>query len=90
METKVANMEGKNGNRIPNQFCIHANGCKFFQSYESIIIKIDENNNVFLDETYYNYSKTASKYRNMFLRETTKEIEQKIKNGTYKLTNLNK
>ena len=35
------------------------------------------------------YSKTTSKYRNMFLGETTKETQKKINSGEYILTNLN-
>ena len=43
-----------------------------------------------LDDYYWNYSRTTSKYRNMFLNETTEETKRKIKDGTYKLANLNK
>ena len=44
---------------------------------------------VYLDENKWNYSETTSIYRNQFLGETTKETEAKIKNGTYKLVDLN-
>jgi len=44
---------------------------------------------VYLDEIYWNYSVTTSKYRNIFLNETTKETQKKIKQGVYILTNLN-
>jgi hypothetical protein len=46
-------------------------------------------NQVYLDEKYWNYSRTTSKYRNMFLEESGKEIERKIKKGIYLLANLN-
>lgn len=73
-----------------NQFSITDNeGNKFFQSYRSIIVKIDTTGRVFLDSHYWDYSRTTGKYRNQFLGETKKETEQKIKNGTYTLTNLN-
>lgn len=87
---KVSNIQSSNGNTIANQFEIIAdNGDSFFQSYDSIIVKIS-NGIVYLDETYWNYSKTTSKYRNQFLNETTKETQNKIDNKEYVLTNLNK
>lgn len=88
---KVQNMTSNKTNReIPNQFIItdEENNCIYFQSYQSIIVK-KSIGHTFLDENYYNYSKTTSKYRNQFLNETTKEIENKIKQGIYILTNLN-
>ncbi len=42
-----------------------------------------------LDQKYWNYSKTTSKYRNQFLGETTKETQAKINSGEYTLTDLN-
>lgn len=83
-------MEGKNWKRkIPNQFIITSdNGDLFFQSYESIIVKKSKGK-IYLDETYWDYSSTTGKYRNMFLGEDKKTTERKIADGTYILTNLN-
>jgi hypothetical protein len=82
---KVSNL---NGNK--NQFIYTDNeGTVIFQSYNSIIAKLDNKGNVILDSYYWNYSPTTSKYRNIFLEETTKETEAKIKAGIYKLENLN-
>tara|TARA_Y100000593_G_C4258286_1_gene310809 strand:+ start:523 stop:789 length:267 start_codon:yes stop_codon:yes gene_type:complete len=87
---KAYNLTSNNGNKIANQIkIIDNNGTKYFQSYNTIIIK-KTHNNTYLDKYYYNYSRTTSKYRNIFLNENTKQIESKIKEGTYKLTNLNK
>lgn len=87
---KVENMLSSRGNKIANQFeLLDDQGNMFFQSYNSIIVKIDKSSKTFLDERYWNYSKTTSKYRNLFLGETTKETEAKIKSGEYTLTNLN-
>ena len=86
---KVCNMMGQSG-EVKNQFLITTKEGIFFQSYDSIIVFKDQNNNVFLDEHYYNYSKTTSKYRNQFLGKSTKEIEKLINQGVYKLVNLNK
>ena len=87
---KAYNLTSNNGNKIANQIkIIDNNGTKYFQSYNVIIVK-KTYNNTYLDKYYYNYSITTSKYRNIFLNETTKETEKKIKEGIYKLTNLNK
>jgi len=91
--------------KIPNQFILSEGETEVFQSYKSIIVKrgyltIEEANknphvkewksfNIYLDVNYWNYSSTTSKYRNMFLGETTKETKAKIANGEYVLVNLN-
>jgi hypothetical protein len=89
---KVTNFTNRKGNKIANQFFISTPEFLMFQSYNSNIVKTtfeDGKRVVYLDEYYYNYSKTTSKYRNLYLGETTKEIETKIKAGIYILTNLN-
>ena len=76
---------------VANQFIIEYQNHSYFQSYESVIAHVDwqNPNKVELDEKFWNYSKTTSKYRNQFLGETTKETQAKINNGKYILTNLN-
>jgi hypothetical protein len=86
---KVKNMESAKGNSIPNQFVISDNGNEYFQSYQFIIVKRDNNSKITLDRKYWDYSSTTSKYRNLFLGETKKETLQKIKSGEYLLDNLN-
>jgi hypothetical protein len=87
---KITNFTNNRGCRIPNQFEIETDKEKFFQSYDSIIVKIEkETNKTYLDAKYWNYSQTTGKYRNIFLREDKKATEQKIKKGIYILTNLN-
>ena len=86
---RVTNMTSNKGNTIANQFIIDDNNESFFQSYKSMIAKIDKFGKVFLDSYYWNYSRTTSKYRNMFLNMTTQEIEKGIKNNEIELTNLN-
>ena len=88
----VSNFTNDKGNKIANQFIIYTPEYTIFQSYNSNIVKTTFENGkrvVYLDEYYYNYSNTTSKYRNKYLGETTKEIEAKIKAGIYILTNLN-
>ena len=90
---QVKNMTSlKSYNNIPNQFIITDDNKTYFQSYKSIIVKIERLEDkviTYLDPVYYNYSRTTSKYRNAFLGESTKEIERKIKEGVYILENLN-
>ena len=102
---KAKNIISDRGNPITNQIIITdtKKDRETFQSYDSIIaikeykperysyaVPEEHKTNVTLDEYYWNYSRTTSKYRNMFLNETTEETKRKIKDGTYKLANLNK
>jgi len=68
-----------------NQFVVSDDhGNRFLQSYDSIIVKIDKEGKTSLGENW-DYSKTTGKYRNLYLGETKKETEAKIKSGEYKL-----
>jgi hypothetical protein len=90
--TKVNNMRSPKGNLVANQFIVHTPEATYFQSYQSLIIKTTFEGGqrvVYLDEYFWNYSRTTSKYRCDFLGENTKETKQKIEKGIYKLTNLN-
>lgn len=90
MKIKIENMQSPKTNRtIANQFIIYTDDGTYFQSYRSIIAFKPYGKKLQLDERYWNYSRTTSKYRNEFLGETTKETEAKIKSGEYELTNLN-
>ena len=86
---KVYNMTSAKGNQIANQFEIYDKKGKYFQSYNSTIVFINNKGQIYLDEYYWDYSKTTGKYRNIFLGENKKETENKIKNKIYKLKNLN-
>ena len=86
---KVSNMISKSGNEVANQFEILTDTARFFQSYNSIIAKVDYDNNIILDSHYWNYSRTTSKYRNMFLNMSTDDIKKDIKLGKIRLDNLN-
>lgn len=91
----VSNMQSRKGNAVANQFIINTPEATYFKSYNSIIVKtiagngIDRAREVLLDEYYWNYSRTTSKYRSMFLGESTEETRAKIKSGEYKLVDLN-
>lgn len=89
---KVENMSGsREGKPVANQFIITVDNDRYFQSYDSIIAlkRFGKYPQIVLDEHYWNYSTTTSKYRNKFLGEDTKETEKKIKSGEYVLANLN-
>jgi hypothetical protein len=78
------------GNVVNNQFeLVDSLGNSFFQSYNTMIAKINKLGEVFLDVNYWNYSRTTGKYRNKFLKERTAETRKKIDNGEYKLVDLN-
>jgi len=81
----------ENINNQPNQFRIWTKDGMYFQSYNSIICFIPDRRDkpILLDKDVWNYSRTTSKYRNIFLAETRTETEKKIKEGTYKLVDLN-
>ena len=85
----IENLQSPNGNDVPNQFRIIFKDGVLFQSYTTIIVFKTNKGQIFLDSEKWNYSNTTSKYRNMFLGETSKEIQAKIESGVYILTNLN-
>lgn len=85
---KVENMRSSRGNKVPNQFIITDNGDEYFQSYRSIIAKRSKGK-IYLDDVFWDYSRTTGKYRNEFLGEGIAETRKKIKSGEYILTDLN-
>jgi hypothetical protein len=97
---RVTNMNSPKGNKVANQFVIneYEGGVlthSTFQSYQSIIATKEyhtngERPNIYLDETYWDYSNTTSKYRRDFLGEGVAETRKKIESGEYSLVNLNK
>lgn len=102
-KVKVEQMKNEKGRSVENHFIIFTDDGKYFQSYRSIIAFIpkgrvysnemegftEENAKIKLDETYWNYSRTTSKYRCLFLDETRIQTEAKIKSDEYILSNLN-
>ena len=85
---KVSNIVNNRGNIVANQFIIRDDKATFFQSYKSIIVKIEDGKTI-LDPVYWNYSRTTSKHRSTFLGENTKETQKKIESGVYVFENLN-
>lgn len=85
---KVHNLTGRSGRGVPNQFEVLTPEGRYFQSYRTIIAKI-ERGEVTLDADYWNYSKTTSRYLSIFLCQDLKEIKKRVKHGVYKLAKLN-
>ena len=72
---------------VKNQFVLNDNqGNEYLQSYNSIIVKRDQFNNITLGQNW-DYSNTTGKYRNLYLGETKKETEAKIASGEYTIDN---
>lgn len=85
----INHMTNETGQSVPNQFIIRHKGVTIFQSYESVIVRIDRDESVTLDQNKWDYSSTTSKYRDLFLGEKKSVTLKKIKSGEYKLSNLN-
>ncbi len=94
---KVENMTSSSGHKVADQFIIRTTEhnpkgddvpIEYFQSYD-VIVAERRWGKVLLDKTYWDYSKTTGKYRNIFLGETKAETQKKINSGEYVLTNLN-
>jgi len=84
---KVENMTNGNGNQVPNQFIITKDGKTVFQSYKTVIAEND-GGKIILDPDW-NFSRTTSKYRCLFLGENTQATRDKIKSGEYEVKGLN-
>jgi len=88
--TRVEQMKSPaSGNPVPNQYIIIDDVGETFQSYRSLIARKEYEGKIYLDESFWNYSRTTAKYRNEFLMENTEETRKKIKSGEYILTDLN-
>ncbi len=90
MKTQVSQMINNNGNAAANQFILTNAKCEVFQSYKTLIAKKSyKDGSITLDKNALDYSKTTSKHLFIFLGLNRKEIEQRIKDKTIKLKNLN-
>ena len=71
-----------------NQYVIYTSEGTFFQSYATVIAHLHKGK-ITLDRESWGCSKITGRYRNLFLGETKKETEAKIKSGEYQLADLN-
>ena len=75
-------MCSNSGREVPNQFIICTPDGNFFQSYNSIIAFRPNHGPIVLGPRW-DYSATASKYRNSFLGEDTRTTRKKLNEGIY-------
>jgi len=90
MKVRIENMLGASGKEVPNQFKLFTEDGTYFQSYSSVVaFRPVGGGKIQLDREKHDYSRTTAKYRNQFLRMTTKEIEKAITAGDIELVDLN-
>lgn len=89
----VKNLVNYRGNEVRNQFVIETEKAIYFQSYQSVVAKIEYVKNVGRVLTLgedWDYSTTTSKHLHTFLYDyfykkyTKKELEKLLENGTVK------
>ncbi len=78
---KVKQMVSPNGNAIPNQLVITGKGFRLFQSYDSWIALVKGGVTYLFED--WDYSVTTSKYRNIFLGESSADTLRKLRSGEY-------
>jgi hypothetical protein len=71
-----------------NQLIIKDGEKQIFQSYSSIIC-VKDGKNITLDADKWNFSATTTKYLGRFLGMNKAEIMKHIKDGSFKLADLN-
>lgn len=77
---QVSNMLSTKGNKVANQFIIEYDRFTAFQSYSTLIAVYDhKNDTLYQDENFY--SRTTSKYLNMFVNEYQPLTISKVSNS---------
>ena len=85
---RVERMTSSRGNKVHNKLKIENNGKQYFQSYDTIICEVIEDD-ITLDIVYWDYSRTTSHYLGAFLNVPSKDIKKRVSSGEYKLKDLN-
>lgn len=88
----VTNLQSpRSGQPVANQYLIVMDdGTRIFRSYLSNVCKIDPNGTIYLDEYYWNYSRTTTKYLKEFLQMNIEQIHANMRAGIFKTNNLNR
>lgn len=79
----------RSGGAVVNQFVINTNKGTFFQSYRTIVAKVDNKGQIWLTDAW-NYSRTTTKYLYQFLSEygwrdlSADKVRKLIKDKTFK------
>lgn len=91
----VRNIISARSNRaVANQFFIKSDKAIYFQSYASLIAKIDKTTNEVTLSSRWDYSNTTRKYLYQFLDSygytgmNTKKVQKYIEEGTFKYVDL--
>lgn len=94
---QIRNLINANGNSVKNQFVIEDGNTVFFQSYDSMICRVDHSGGMGFDKVVtfgkdWNFSKTTSKHLFTFLNQqgleilaNKKAIEEAIERGHARL-----
>ena len=72
-----------NGRAVPNHFIIRDEYEEYFTSYDSVVVMKSANGIITLGPDW-DYSKTTSKYRSLYLGESTKETRRKLDAKIYR------
>lgn len=90
IEVMVRNITSpRSGREVANQFVINTNKGTFFQSYDTIIAKVDNKAQIWLSKDWC-YSRTTMKYLYQFLSDygwrelSSDKVRKLIKNKTFK------
>lgn len=91
----VHNIISKRSNRpVANQFILTTEKATYFQSYNTLIAKVENNGKVTLASAW-DYSVTTSKYLYQFLKEyvghsdlNSKSVKKLIKDKTFKYVDI--
>lgn len=85
----VQNIIGFQGNAVVNQFVINTENAIYFQSYRSVVCRIDRQTKQVVLSSHWDYSTTTSKYLYKFLRDNgiyvynKKDVLSKIKSTEF-------
>lgn len=86
---KISQLINAKGNPVTNQFVIQENNATIFQSYSTIIAKV-EGRQVYLVDNALDYSRTTTKHLRIFLADyaginkTSKELRKMVSSGVIK------
>lgn len=91
----VRNIISTRSNRaVANQYIIKTDKATYFQSYHSIIAKVDETSGKITLSQYWDYSNTTRKYLYQFLNDygyvgmNKAKVLERIKDGVFKYEEL--
>lgn len=82
---KVKNLEGIRGKAIVNQFVIDEGRTTWFQSYDSIIVEINREDEKITVGCDWDYSRTTTKYLKIFLEQELGPFSDEVEEFKKKL-----